>query len=524
MNLTRALGSVGGLTLVSRVLGLARDMLFAQFVGANFASDAFTIAWRMPNMFRALFAEGAFSAAFIPMFNRKVADKEGPGLEAGVAFAQDALSVLLPSLIVMTLLLEVFAWPATYAISGGGFNGVSAEKFGFAVLLSRITFPYLMLISLASLAGGILNSLHKFWVAAAAPILLNVAQIVALVFFHTHEPLLTAQNQAIAVTVGGALQLVWLVQACWANGIHFKIRLPRLTPDVKRLMKLIAPAAAGAGAVQFNLLVSSALATGLLPHGSVSYIYYADRLNQLPLGLIGIGLGTVLLPTISHQLGSGADAEAMRTQNRGLELALFFTLPATVALVVCGVPIITGLFQHGQFDASDAVKTGQALAAFSIGLPSYILVKVLTPGYYARHDTKTPMRFAMISIAVNLALNIAFILPLRHVGPPLATALASTVNVWMLYHTLKKRGQFEADARLRRKIPRLAIAALLMGAALYWVAPMVEPYLTHSIFSRAGGLIALVSAGLAVYGIACFVTGAFVLDDIKLLTKRARNA
>ena len=181
--------------------------------------------------------------------------------------------------------------------------------------------------------------------------------------------------------------------------------MPRLSPDVKRLMKLIAPAAAGAGAVQFNLLVSSALATGLLPHGSVSYIYYADRLNQLPLGLIGIGLGTVLLPTISHQLGRGDDAEAMATQNRGLELALFFTLPATVALVICGVPIITGLFQHGQFDAADALKTGQALAAFSLGLPSYILVKVLTPGYYARHDTKTPMRFAMISIAINLVLE-----------------------------------------------------------------------------------------------------------------------
>ncbi len=523
MNLTRALGSVGGLTLASRVLGLARDMLFAQFVGANFASDAFTIAWRMPNMFRALFAEGAFSAAFIPMFNRKVADKEGAGLSAGVEFAQDALSVLLPALIVMTLLLEAFAWPATYIISGG-FNGVSADKFDFAVLLSRITFPYLMLISLASLAGGILNSLHKFWVAAAAPILLNLAQIVALVFFHTHEPLLTAENQAIAVTIGGALQLAWLVQACWASKIHFKIRMPRLTPDVKRLMRLIAPAAAGAGAVQFNLLVSSALATGLLPHGSVSYIYYADRLNQLPLGLIGIGLGTVLLPTISAQLGRGADAEAMQTQNRGLELALFFSLPATVALVVCGVPIITGLFQHGHFDASDALKTGQALAAFSLGLPSYILVKVLTPGYYARSDTKTPMRFAMISIAVNLVLNLALILPLKHVGPPLATALASTVNVWLLYHTLRKRGQFEADSRLRRRVPRLAIAAVLMGIALYFVTPFVVPYLTGSILRRAGGLIVLVSAGLAVYAVGCFVTGAFVLDDIKLLTKRARQA
>ena len=523
MNLARSLGSVGGLTLVSRILGLARDMLFAQFVGANFASDAFTVAWRMPNMFRALFAEGAFSAAFIPMFNKKVADKEGAGLPDGIEFANDALSVLLPALILMTLLLEVFAWPATYVISGG-FNGVTPDQFAFAVLLSRITFPYLMLISLASLAGGILNSLHKFWVAAAAPILLNIAQIVALVFFHTHEPLSTTKYQAMSVTIGGALQLAWMTQACWASHARLKLKRPTINADVKRLMKLIAPAAAGAGAVQFNLLVSTALAARLLPHGSVSYIYYADRLNQLPLGLIGIGLGTVLLPTVSHQLGRGADAEAMATQNRGLELALLFTLPATVALVICGVPIITGLFQHGQFDAGDALRTGQALAAFSIGLPSYILVKVLTPGYYARHDTKTPMRFAMISIALNLVLNLALIVPLKHMGPPLATALASTVNVWMLYHTLKKRRHFEADARLKRRIPRLALAAILMGVALFFIAPLLDPYMTGSIFRRAGGLIALCAAGGAVYAIASFVTGGFVLDDLKLMVRRTRQA
>jgi putative peptidoglycan lipid II flippase len=524
MNLARSLGSVGGLTLASRILGLARDMLFAQFVGANFASDAFAVAWRMPNMFRALFAEGAFSAAFIPMFNKKVADKDGPGLPAGTDFAEDALSVLLPVLVLMTVLLELFAWPATYLISLG-FHGASPEQFAYAVMLARFTFPYLMLISIASLLGGILNSLHKFWVAAAAPILLNVAQIVALLFFHTHEPLSTTRYQAISVTVGGALQLLWLAQSCWANHVRLKVKRPTINADVKRLMKLIGPAAAGAGAVQFNLLVSTALATGFLPHGSVSYIYYADRLNQLPLGLIGIGLGTVLLPTISAQLGRGDDADAMATQNRGLELALFFTLPATVALVVCGVPIIAGLFQHGQFDAADAVKTGQALAAFSLGLPSYILVKVLTPGYYARHDTKTPMRFAMISIAVNLVLNLALIVPLAHVGPPLATALASTVNVWMLYHALKKRGHFEADARLRRRVPRLAFAAVLMGIMLYFVAPLINPYLTGSILRRAGGLTLLVGAGVAVYALACFLTRAFVLDDVKLLLgRRARKA
>jgi putative peptidoglycan lipid II flippase len=222
--------------------------------------------------------------------------------------------------------------------------------------------------------------------------------------------------------------------------VSLRPHLPRFTPEVKRLLALIWPAAAGAGAVQINLVISTALAASLLDHGSVTYIYMADRLNQLPLGLIGIALGTVLLPTISRLLGAGDEAGAMETQNRGMEIALLLTLPATVGLVFCGEPIAAALFGYGRYTALDTANTAQALAAFSVGLPSYILVKVLTPGYYARHDTKTPVRFATISMGVNLALNLILILPLRHMGPPLATAIASTVNVWLLYSTLVKRG------------------------------------------------------------------------------------
>lgn len=523
MNLTKALGSVGGLTLASRVLGLVRDSLFARYVGAGFASDAFLIAFRLPNMFRALFAEGAFSAAFIPMFNRKVAAKDGNGLPDGIAFATDALSVLLPALITMIVVMELAAWPITWLLTGG-FNGVSREGFAFAVQLSRLTIPYLLLISLVSLLGGILNSLHRFWIAAAAPILLNLTLIVALLGFHSHEPLFTARNQAIAVTVSGALQLLWLWWACRKAGVTLNLRLPRLNDDVRRLMKLILPAAAGAGAVQINLVISSALAASFLASGSVSYIYFADRLNQLPLGLIGIGLGTVLLPTISHQLGRGAEAEAMETQNRGLELALFLTLPATVALIVCGAPIVAVLFQHGQFTFSDTRFTAQALAAFSLGLPSYILVKVLTPGYYARSDTKTPVRYAMISVAVNLGLNLAFIVPLKHMGPPLATAIASTVNVALLYRTLTARGHFVADARLKRRIWRLGVAALVMGAALWFANDVFRPYVTGPSLERWGAMLLLVTLGGIVYAIATIVTGAFRLGDIRQLLRRPTKA
>ncbi len=519
MNLTRALGSIGGLTLASRVLGLVRDGLFARFVGAGFASDAFLIAFRLPNMFRALFAEGAFSAAFIPMFNRKVADKDGRGLPDGVAFAQDALSVLLPILILMTAIVEISAWPVTWVLTFG-FKDASPEQFAFVVQLCRLTFPYLLFISIVSLLGGILNSLQRFWVAAAAPILLNITLIVALLAFHAESPMLTARNQAIAVTVAGMLQLAWLWWACRRAGVRLRISRPRISPDVKRMLSLVWPAAAGTGAVQINLVVSTALAAKLLPHGSVTYIYMADRLNQLPLGLVGIGLGTVLLPTISRLLGKGDEAAAMETQNRGMELALFLTLPATAALILCGVPITAALFQHGKFGVEDTLFTAQALAAFSIGLPSYILVKVLTPGYYARSDTRTPVRYATISMVVNLVLNLALIVPLQHMGPPLATAIASTVNVALLYRTLAKRGQFVPDRQLRRRAPRLLVAALAMGATMFFLNDLFTPYVTGSTVERWGALVVLVGTGGLVYAAATVLTGAVRPADLKRLIRR----
>lgn len=522
MNLLKATGTIGGLTLVSRVLGLVRDSLFARYVGAGFASDAFLVAFRLPNMFRALFAEGAFASAFVPMFNRKVGDPEGRGLRDGLDFAEQAMAVLLPVLLVLTVVLELAAWPLTFVLSGG-FNAIDPDQFAFAVQLSRCTIPYLMLISLVSLFGGILNSMHKFWVNAAAPILLNLTMIAALLFFHSDSALTTARNQAIAVSVSGLLQLVWLAWACRRNGVSLKLRRPRLNPEVKRLVKLILPAAAGAGAVQINLVISTALAARLLEHGSVTYIYMADRLNQLPLGLIGIGLGTVLLPTISRQLGAREEAAAMATQNRGLELALLLTLPATMALVLCGEPIAAALFGYGKFDAADSHATAQALAAFSVGLPSYILVKVLTPGFYARQDTRTPVRFAMISVLVNLVGNLVLILPLRHMGPPLATAIASTVNVWMLYRTLVKRGHFQADARLRRRGWRLALAALAMGAVMWAAQGLFMPYVHGAWTVRVAAMAALVSAGGLVYGLATVLLGAFSKDDLQLLLRRRRT-
>lgn len=520
MKLVRALGSVGGLTLVSRVLALVRDSLAARYVGAGFASDAFNgVAFRLPNMFRALFAEGAFSAAFIPMFNRKAA---GPGgLASGYHFAERALAVLLPVLVVFTLLLIVAAWPVTWALSGGfSRQNPTPEQFAFAVMLSRITLPYLALISLASLLGGILNSLDRFWVNAAAPILLNVAMIAGLWLFHGADEYETARVQAVSVTVGGVLQLLWLIWACRRAGVSMRLRRPRLDADVRELFRLIVPAAAGAGAAQINLLISTALSGWLLASGSITYIYYADRLNQLPLGLIGIGLGTILLPTVSRLLSTGQEQAAMDTQNRGIELALFLTLPATVAFLTAAEPIVRGLFQYGRFTAEDAQRCGWALSAFSIGLPAYVLVKVLTPGYYARGDTKTPVRYAMLSVLINIVGNFILIPIAGHVGPPLATALASTVNVAMLYRTLVARGHFAADAQLQRRLPRLALAAVIMGGAILAFEGLLDPWLTGSMVARYVALAMLVGAGVALYGLACFITGAYRVSDLKVLMRR----
>lgn len=521
MSLVRSSATIGALTLVSRVLALVRDSLQATYVGASFASDAFLVAFRLPNMFRAFFAEGAFSAAFIPMFNRKVA--EGGGVPAGLVFAERALSVLFPVLLLFTVAMLIAAWPVTWLLSGG-FNDPTPAQFAFAVSLSQITIPYLALISLVSLLGGILNSLDRFWVNAAAPILLNIAMIVGLWFFHGDSAYETARVQAIAVTAGGVLQLAWLMIACRGSGVSLRIRRPHWDDDMKNLLKLILPAAAGAGAVQINLLVSTALAGRLLDPGSISYIYYADRLNQLPLGLIGIGLGTVLLPTISRLLNSDRHAEAMETQNRGIELALFLILPATIAFIIAGEPIIRGLFQYGAFTAEDTVKCAWALAAFSLGLPSYVLIKVLTPGFYAREDTKTPVRYATISIGVNLVGNLILIPLIGHVGPPLATAIASCVNVWLLYRTLCRRGHFEADAKLRRRVPRLVLATLLMGATLFGLDRLIDPWMTGRLFVRFLALGGLVAGGVAIYGAACFMTGAFRIAELKALTAKRRSA
>jgi putative peptidoglycan lipid II flippase len=518
MSLVRNTFTIGGLTLVSRVAGFMRDMLMANFVGAGFANDAFLIAWRLPNLFRALFSEGAFASAFVPMFNREMTRDEG-GLPAALVFAEQVLAILFPFLVLFTLVMMVATAPIVWAMTGGFPDG-GPDKFALTVALTRITFPYLALISLVSLLGGILNSVDRFWVNAAAPILLNICMIVGLVFFRGDSPIETAYTQAISVTVSGVAQLLWLVWACARAGTSLKFRRPKLNPQVRELLRIIGPAALGAGAVQFNLLISTSLAARFLPEGSVSYLYYADRLNQLPLGLIGIGVGTAMLPSLSRQISAGDTRGATATQNRAIELVLVLTLPATAALMIAATPLIRALLQHGAFGAADTIASAQALAAFSLGLPAYVLIKVLVPGFYARQDTRTPVRIAMLAMLANLAMNLVLIWPLRHVGLALSTALSAWLNAGLLYWTLHRRGHFTTDARLQRNAIRLALATLVMGVLLFFTSPIVDAHVGRGLMERAMWLGGLMAAGAIVYFGAAIGLGAFRPAELKAQLRR----
>ncbi len=512
MSLFKNSAVIGGLTLVSRVLGLVREMLSAAFLGAGMANDAFQVAFRLPNLFRALFAEGAFASAFVPMFNRKMAEAEAEGqdgLRAAVVFAGQVLSVLFPFLVVFTLVMMVFASPIVTAMGGASPKG-GAATIDFAIVLTRITFPYLALISLVSLLGGILNSINRFWVNAAAPVLLNLCLISGLLFFRGATKLETAHTQAIAVTISGVAQLLWLMWSCHRAGVSLKLSIPRLTPEVKTMLLLILPAAVGAGAVQINQFISSTLALRYLPEGSISHLNYADRLYQLPLGLIGIGVGTAILPTLSRQIRGGNPEVAQHTQNRAIELALMLAIPAAVAMVVSAVPIIRGVFQRGAFGPLDTPISASALAGYCFGVPAYVLIKVLTPGFYARQDTKTPVRIAVFSMLVNLIGNLILIWPLQIFGIAISTAIAAWVNVGLLYYTLHRRGHFRVDVQLRRSISQIVVASLAMGVALWFLNPIVDPHVAGSLIERGLWLGVMIGGGAAVYLLVGLTMGAGV--------------
>ncbi len=509
MSLIRSATTVGGMTLLSRIVGMVREILMARYLGAGFAADAFLVAFRLPNLFRSLFAEGAFSAAFVPLVSQKLGKEDtGEGRLAAVRLTEQALAVLFPVLLIFTIVIMVAATPVVWAMTGG-FEDRSVEKLELTVQLTRLAFPYLMLISLASLLGGLLNALGRFWVYAAAPVLLNLTFIIGFLFFRSENPIETATTQAAAIAVAGIAQFLWLSWDCWRIGVLPRLTWPHMTPEVKTLLRRIGPAAIGAGATQINLLVSTMIAARNLPQGSVSYLYYADRLNQLALGMIGVGMGVALLPAMGRLIGAGNSEAAIHQQNRGIEFVMLFGLPASVALILSADPIVAALFQHGEFTQADRIASAAALRAFSTGLVAYMLVKVLTPGFHARGDTRTPMLIALGAIAVNLVGNLMLSRLLDHVGIAVATSVSAWVNVAVLAWVLIARRQWHPDAGLISTAPRMLLAAVLMAAVLWVMNPYVLPLAEGSLGARALGMLLLVGVGGLVYAGVGFLIGAW---------------
>jgi putative peptidoglycan lipid II flippase len=512
----RGILTVGGWTMASRILGFARDMLIAAMLGAGPVADAFFIANRLPNLFRRLFGEGAFNSAFVPAFSGLLAS-EGAG--AAQRFAEEATAVLAFWLLGITVAAEIFM-PAVMTVFAPGFLDMP-DKFALAVTLSRIMFPYMPLICLTALLSGVLNGLDRFAAAAAAPLIYNLTSIGFMLGLAGIVPTV-GHALAWGVSVSGVFQLAMLLFAVRHAGMRLHLPRPRLTPQMKLLLRRMAPGLLGAGVTQLNLSVDVIIGSLLAP-GTVSILYYADRVNQLPLGTIGVAVGTALLPTLSRQALAGEAAAAIATLNRALEYALSLTLPAALALLAVPGAIIGVLFGRGALDAAHVALSAQALAAYAAGLPAFVLVKVLVPGFFARGDTAMPVKVGFFSIALNLALNLAFMAPLQHLGPPLASSVAAWVNVAALAAILRRRGHLAVDAGLRRSVPRMLLAGVVMVAVLLALHRGVFVPLAGSGAGRWLGLAALVAGGFFSYGAAAQLLGAFDLKELLVGLRRKRH-
>lgn len=461
-------------------------------------SDAFLVAFRLPNYMRRLFAEGAFNAAFVPQFAGILATD---GKEQAKQFSSEAMSFLVFILLIVTAIF-ILLMPYLMLVFAPGFIK-NPTKFDLTVTLTCITMPYIIFISLVSLLGGILNSCGKFAAVAATPIIMNLCFIIIPYFIDDFTPTY-AHALAIAVMISGVAQWLWLVWFCKRQNMLPRLVRPRMTPQVKKLLLLIAPAALGAGVVQINLVVDTIIATWF--GSGVSYLYYADRISELPLAVIGIAVGTALLPLLSRQIREGKKAESLHSQNRAIELALFLSLPSAFALFVIAEPIISVMFERGEFTPADTIATFHALMAFAVGLPAFVLVKILSPAFYANGDTKTPFKIAMKCIVVNFSFNIMLMFPLHHVGMALATTIASWLNVTMLTLELRKRGWLVIEKRLFNQFAKMLFACVVMGVALSLTAPVFAIYMEREAWQmgRFIALIALAGVGGAVYMLLSF--------------------
>jgi putative peptidoglycan lipid II flippase len=491
-SLLHALLTVSGMTLISRILGFVRDFVIAHAFGAGPVTDAFVVAFRLPNLLRRLFAEGAFSQAFVPLlgeYRSRRGEDETKRLVDRTATAL-FLTVLAVSLI------GIVGAPILIYVSAPGFSD-DADKFALTVELTRITFPYILFMALVALSAGVLNTWGRFAVPAFTPVMLNLAMIGGALFV---APWFARPIEALAwsVFLGGALQLAIQLPALKRIGMLPRFDLAPKDEGVRRLLKLMGPAVLGVSVAQISLLINTIFAS-YLPPGSVSWLYYADRLMEFPAGLLGAALGTILLPSLTKSHATDNPGEFSALLDWGLRVTLLLTMPAALALAMLAVPLISTLFQHGVFTAADVMQTRSALVAYSVGLVGLILVKILAPGFYARQNIRTPVRIALITLTTTQVLNLVFFEWLRHAGLALSIGLASCLNAALLLHGLRRNGSYAPRTGWGNFMAKLVIALIAMAAALWFLAGPNDGWLVATSTARLLHLSVVVAGGIVVY-------------------------
>lgn len=506
MSLFKSAFTVSGLTLISRILGYIRDILIARYIGTGVIADAFFVAFRLPNFFRQLCAEGAFNNAFVPIFAGKLSVD---GEEKAKNFAQNIFAIMLIFLVSICLLM-IILMPYVMRLLAPGFVD-DILQFEYVVTFGRILFSYLFFISLVALFGGILNSIGKFAAFAASPILLNITLISCLLFFNG-DIYGTAFNLSIAVIVAGSLQLCWLLFFAYKNNFLLKIKKPKITPDTKLLFKRMVPGVIGGGVMQINLWVNTLLAT-LIP-SAVSYLYFADRIVQFPLALIGTAMGTALLPNLSKSIRKQDFEGANKTQNKALELVLIFTLPATVGLIILGVDLVSLMFERGEFTALSSHLTAKALICYAFGLPAFVMIKIFAPSFFATGDTKTPVKIAIICLVVNVVVSLSLMNSLGHLALAIATSASSWLNFLLLLIILINNKQFKPINNLLIKILTILVCTFIMAFALYLVKDYFYQYFQADGFVRVVVVGSAIISSVLIYFSCLFTFKKLVLDKL----------
>lgn len=516
MKLLKAMATVAGLTGVSRILGFIRDILTAAILGAGPIADAFFVALKLPNFFRRVTAEGAFSVAFVPLYSERL---EKDGQDEASIFASNAFSIMMLFLVPFTV-LAIIAMPYIINVIAPGF-GDDPLRYDLAVELSRITFPYLLLMSLTALLGGILNAHNKFAPFASAPIFFNLCLIIALLVLPRFVE--TAGHAlSFGIAAAGVAQFLWLVYFIRKMKIRVVIKMPEYTVNIKKLFKLMGPGVLGAGVVHINLFADMIIAS-LLASGSISYLYYADRLNQLPLGMVGIAVGTALLPMLSKAISAGDKKETQKLFNRALEVCMLLALPAAAALFVLPETLMSTLFERGEFTADDVEVAARVLMGYAIGLPAYIAVKVFSTAYWSQQDTMSPVKISIMTTVLNICLALILIGPFGVAGIAMATGFVAWFQLGFLYKGLRKHDALQFDKRFKGVIFKIIFSTFVMGSVLLVFDNYFQEMADGSELNKILRLSGLVLLGLIVYGTSVITTGAVKLDELKryLLKKKA---